>query len=103
MRWKGTMQIMIASEIELCKRRQVFKTRDALTTRKQYCIETAKTSEKKRKKKSFPWWANQNEWLLTLGGGDGGVYIACLKATVYKFPSLREHTDGNVPLNPSLK
>lgn len=39
---------------------------------------------------------------LTLGG-DGGVYIACLKATVYKFQSLREHTDGNVPLNPSLK
>lgn len=48
------MQIMIASEIELCKRRQVFKTRDALTTRKKYCIETAKTSEKKEKKKIFP-------------------------------------------------
>lgn len=63
---------------------------------------TVSKQRKHQKKKSFPWWANQNEWLLTLGG-DGGVYIACLKATVYKFPSLREHTDGNVPLNPSLK
>lgn len=99
------MQIMIASEIELCKRRQVFKTRDTLTTRKKYCIETAKTSEKKKKKKIFPL-MSKSKWMTSyffLGGGDGGVYIACLKATVYKFPSLREHTDGNVPLNPSLK
>lgn len=97
------MQIMIASEIELCKRRQVFKTRDALTTRKKYCIETAKTSEKKEKKNLSPDEQIKMNDFLTLGGEDGGVYIACLKATVYKFPSLREHTDGNVPLNPSLK
>lgn len=97
------MQIMIASEIELCKRRQVFKTRDALTTRKKYCIETAKTSEKKKKKKIFPL-MSKSKWMTSyFGGGWGSLYIACLKATVYKFPSLREHTDGNVPLNPSLK
>lgn len=96
------MQIMIASEIELCKRRQVFKTRDALTTRKKYCIETAKTSEKKEEKKIFPL-MSKSKWMTSYFGEDGGVYIACLKATVYKFPSLREHTDGNVPLNPSLK
>lgn len=98
------MQIMIASEIELCKRRQVFKTRDALTTRKKYCIETAKTSEKKEKKNLSPdEQIKMNDFLLWEGGGWGSLYIACLKATVYKFPSLREHTDGNVPLNPSLK
>lgn len=69
---------------------------------KKYCIETAKTSEKKEKKNLSPdEQIKMNDFLLWRG--DGGVYIACLKATVYKFPSLREHTDGNVPLNPSLK
>lgn len=63
------MQIMIASEIELCKRRQVFKTRDALTTRKKYCIETAKTSEKKKKKKNLsPDEQIKMNDFLTLGG-----------------------------------
>lgn len=62
------MQIMIASEIELCKRRQVFKTRDALTTRKKYCIETAKTSEKKEKKNLSPDEQIKMNDFLTLGG-----------------------------------
>lgn len=59
--------------------------------------------KKKKKKNLSPDEQIKMNDFLTLGGEDGGVYIACLKATVYKFPSLREHTDGNVPLNPSLK
>lgn len=61
-----------------------------------------KHQKKKEKKNLSPDEQIKMNDFLTLGG-DGGVYIACLKATVYKFPSLREHTDGNVPLNPSLK
>lgn len=66
------MQIMIASEIELCKRRQVFKTRDALTTRKKILYRNSENIKKEKKNLSPDEQIKMNDFLLW--GGWGSLY-----------------------------